>query len=220
MSDVFIKPVLNEEEDTSRDGVDSPVVEKKEVKKRVVRKKKVADFLFDGSKHKQVESYPETLIVPSLHRGQLVNKPTPTGRTLDREVLSDDFIKQYGGGKRTNKFAVLKAKCIYRACEFFGVTPEHLTNAYKLLSGKKIDGFWTTDLIDRFGFTDTEQLSRAQVAKKYNRPNIGVVDVAQNKLRDILNTANVEKAYVDLVKDIKEEFSRDLRDKTVYGEEG
>ena len=43
-------------------------------------------------------------------------------------------------------------------------------------------------------------------------------DEDTQKLFDIINTLDVSKAYVGLIKDIKDEFARELRDKAVYGE--
>ena len=53
--------------------------------------------------------------------------------------------------------------------------------------------------------------------RKYNKSSRSV-DVAQEKLFDIINTVDVSKAYVGFIKEIKDEFARDLRDKAVYGE--
>ena len=117
-----------------------------------------------------------------------------------------------------NKISMHKAKCCYRTCEFFDSTAKHIKSAYSKLAGKRIDGFWVTDLFDRFGWSNGEQLSRSQLAKSYNKRNINSVDIAQEKLYGILNTADVEKSYVALIVDIKEEFAKDLKEKTIYGE--
>jgi hypothetical protein len=206
--------VINAPKEEAVEEVKSLAAEKKVVKKRVVKPKakKKSAFKFDGSKYKEIETYAETLPVRQLNRrGQLVVEKTPTGRDLEREVMSKEFVSTYGNGNLHN------AKCKYRACENFDVTIEHLTKGYSLLSGKKIDGYWATDLIDRFGWSDGEQMSRAMLSKRYNK-NVASVDIAQEKLCDILNTADIQKAYIALVQDIKEEFSRDLREKVVYGE--
>ena len=197
----------------------APVYKKPVAKKRATKStKKRASYKFDVKKYMVTETYPETIPVRQINaRGQMVVENTPTSRFLEREILSDDFIKVVSGGPRNNKKALHHAKCAFRALEFFDVSLEHLTKSYETLSGKRIDGYWATDLIDRFGFSDGEQMSRDMLRRKYNKSSRSV-DVAQEKLYDIINTVDVSKAYVGLIKDIKDEFVRDLRDKAVYGE--
>lgn len=112
-----------------------------------------------------------------------------------------------------------KIKCKVRAARSYGVTIEHLDKAYFDLNGKKLDGFYITDLIDRFGFSDGKLLNRTQLSEKYGYSHGPVVvDVAENKLRSILQNENVKKAYADSLRDIKDEFIQDTNNKAIYGE--
>lgn len=223
MSEVVINNSESNVESDLMSSVKAPIY-KKETKKPGKRKSKSTKgktpaYKFDRNKYMQIEKYDETIPVRQLNRrGQLVVEQTPTGRTLEREVLSDEFISEWGGGSRKNKSVFHKAKCRLRTCEFFEVSPEQIEKGYTVLSGKKIDGFWATDLIDRFGWSDGEQMSRDMLRIRYGKTNRNSVDIAQEKLYDILNTADISKAYVDLIKDIKQEFSEELRNNAVYGE--
>ena len=201
--------------------VDKPLYQKEEVyvPKNINTKK--GSFKLDPKKYKEIEKYDEKIAVRQMNkRGQIIVEQTPTGRVLDREVFSKKFVSDYGAGAKDKVAELHKAKCHFRAAEYFDISVDHLIKGYKILSGKKIDGFWVTDLIDRFGISDGIQMSREELRKLYKKPNKHTVDIAQEKLRDILNTADIESAYVDLVKDIKEEFARDLKEKVLYGEGG
>ncbi len=215
MDQVVMSPVpekeINEGDPT---GAPKAPIYKKEsaikTRKRPEKKGKIPGYRFKDDDYKTLEKYDEKLSVRQLNsRGQLVAVPTPTGRTLEREVLKPEFVRENGG--------LHQAKCKYRAAKFFDVGVSHLEKAYRLLAGKKIDGFWITDLIDRFGFSDGTQMSRAMLVARYKKTNRNLVDVAQEKLYDIVNSDDVTKTYVALVKDITEEFKRDLRDQTIYG---
>jgi len=209
-------------EEVVMNKVEVEVEEKAAPKKRKPRSAKkvaVVSSAFDGSKYKETKSIEEKIAVRQLNRrGQLVVEQTPTGRFVDKEVFTDEFVRKYGGGTKENKTAFHRAKCCFRTGEAFGVDLEQIAKGYVLLSGKKIDGFFITDLIDRFGWSNGEQVSRNQLKDKYKKVSVQSVNIAQDKLRDILKSSDIEKAYVDLVKDIKDEFAKELHDKTVYGE--
>jgi len=220
MSEVVMNPVpqreINEKGEEKKDSNIAPVYEVKKEKKKPKVSTKIQ---FSRKDYHIEEKYDETINVKQYnHLGQLVDTPTPTGRKLTREILSDDFYSKYVKGKRGNSKADHHAKCIFRTSEFFNVKVDHIIKAYSILAGKKIDGFWATDLIDRFGFSNGVQMSRDQLRKAYNKPNVQSVEVAQSKIYDILNKTDINKAYVDLIEDIKSEFSRDIREKSIYGE--
>lgn len=139
-----------------------------------------------------------------------VRKPRATKKNfLFNEDLyaSEDFYANH------------KIKCKLRAARSYGVTIEHLEKAYFDLNGKKLDGFYITDLIDRFGFSDGRALNRTQLSEKYGYGHGPVVvDVAENKLRSILQNENVKKAYADSLRELKDEFIQDTNNKALYGE--
>ncbi len=206
-----------EKKEVAEVSQESPVY-KKEANK-IVKKKKASKFKFDESKYTEIEKYEEHIPIRQVNkRGQVVSVNTPTGRQLERTVLSEEFVKMYGGGSRDNKNALHKAECKIAAAKFFDVSIERLEDSYIKISGKKIDGLFVTDLIDRFGWSDGKKMSRDQLRVLYNKTNINCINIAQQKLCDILKSEDVTKAYVDLIKDIKEEFAEDLRNKVVYGE--
>ena len=190
-------------EATKKNKEDKPKKTTKSVKK---------DYKFDEKVYKCMVQVEESIKKPVYERGRIKEVLVPTGRMIDVEKFRPDFI-------RANKNEDV-AKCRFRAAQYFNVSVEHLLNAYNVLNGKKMDGFYITDLIDRFGFSKGAKsaTNRSRLAEKYGRINSHSVDVAQSKLKDILNNANVKKAYSDFVKEFKEEFSRDTDDKAVYGE--
>lgn len=181
--------------------------EGKAKKKRGPAKK---DFLFNEKDYKTTRKQEKVVKRQAVRRGQVITVDHPTGVMEEIEVLHPDFIRKSGN--------LRKAECRYRAAAFFGVSVDHLLEAYAKLNGKKIDGIYVTDLIDRFGFSNGRQMSRAQIMSSYGRNNVNVVNVAQDNLKEILNASDVRKSYSNYIKDIKEEFSKDIRDKAIYGE--
>lgn len=109
-------------------------------------------------------------------------------------------------------------KCKVRAAKSLGVSIDHLNDTYRKLNGKKLDGFYITELIDRFGFSDGKQKSRAQLATIHNLTNIIPVEVAEDKLKKILVSSNVVDAYKAHIKEFTDGFVHETHDKSVYGE--
>ena len=108
--------------------------------------------------------------------------------------------------------------CKINAARFFDVSVAHLEDAYAQLNGKKIDGFYITDLIDRHGFSDGKQMNRADLARKYNHNHIRPVDVASNNLKQIVRFANVRLAYEAYLTEYKNIFEKSLAEKALTGE--
>lgn len=159
----------------------------------------------EETKVKEETKEPGALVEEKKKRGPRANK---VDFLFSEELYADEKYK-----------ATHKIKCKVRAAKVYGVTIEHLDKAYFDLNGKKLDGIYITELIDRFGFSDGRQLSRAQLANKYGYGlNITPIDVAENKLRSILQSADIKKAYATYLKDIKDEFIKETNDKAVYGE--
>jgi len=206
----------NKEETEKDEDIESPILGKKKNNK----KKSLNDnnIQFDPKKYIVVEKYNEQLPMRELNRrGQLVTTWKDTGRTLEREVLSDEFILKYGKGKREHGVAMHQAKCCFRTGEAFNVELERISETYLKIGSKKIDGFFISDLFDRFGWSEGTQVSRQMLADKYKKPRVSV-DIAQKKLYTILREKDILKAYMKLVKDIKDTFVNELRDEVVHGE--
>lgn len=117
--------------------------------------------------------------------------------------------------KLKDKYRSIKGKV--RAARAFNVSIDHLTKAYKALNGKKVDGFYATDLIDRYGFNG-QPVNRADVARKYGKTSVMGVEVAEEKLKLIISYVNVLAAYGAYMKDIKAELDRGLEETTLFGE--
>ena len=115
--------------------------------------------------------------------------------------------------KKTHLF-----KCKVRASKTFGVTIDHLESAYINLNGKKIDGFYITQIIDRFGFSNGKMLSRSQIANQNGQDSVKVVEVAEEKITDILKNKNVVQAYQKHIKDFADGFLYETKTKTIFGE--
>ena len=196
--------------------INEPVLGRKSVVKKKLLPDKIA---FNPSKYKVTEKYNEKISLREINgRGQVVTTMTDTGRILEREVLSDEFIEEFGKGKRQHGIAMHRAKCCFRTGEAYGVDLERIKDTYLKIGSKKIDGFYISDLIDRYGWSDGTQISRRMLADKYKKPGVTSVDIAQKKLYDILSAKDVFKSYMDLVKDIKDTFVNELRDEVVHGE--
>ena len=112
-----------------------------------------------------------------------------------------------------------KMKCKGRAAKVFGVTLEHLESSYFTLNGKKLAGIYITEIIDRTGYSNGNQLSRAQLSVKYGHDgNVTPIEVVEQKVISILQSSNVKTAYTAYLRDIKDEFTKETNDKAVYGE--
>ena len=154
----------------------------------------------------------ETTTRPVVERGKIVERKIPTGRMIEIEKFSPEFIKA--------NINLDIAKCRYRAAKAFDVSVDQLKEGYKILNGKKLDGFYVTSLIDRYGFSKGPKsaINRDKLAEQYENKTPYSVDIAQNKLKEILQSKDILKSFMEHIKDIKDEFESELKDKTVYGE--
>jgi hypothetical protein len=190
-------------EGVEKDTVDKPKKERKSAKKT---------YEFNPKAYKCMVEIEESVNTRYVHRGRLVEEMMPTGRMIEVEKFRPDYISANKGED--------VAKCRFRAAEYFEVNVEHLIKAYDTLNSKKLDGFYITDLIDRFGFSKGARtaINRSALAKRYGRENSHCIDVAQEKLKGILQNNNIQKAYKEHIDLFKEEFSRETDSKTIYGE--
>ena len=108
-------------------------------------------------------------------------------------------------------------RCKYRACKNYDISIEKMQEATRLLNGRKIDGFYVNDLIGRFGFYDGVQVNRADLARKYKTTPFAV-DVAQDKLKNILQSLNIEAAYLKYINILKREEEKKITDMVDQGE--
>ena len=88
------------------------------------------------------------------------------------------------------------------------------------MNGKKIDGFYINQLLDRFGFHDGLQVSRKTYLEQL-KSNSGrhAVDVAEQKLKEILDRPNIRDSYLSYIKEGMDQANRETKDKSVYGEQ-
>ena len=122
------------------------------------------------------------------------------GKVVEKEIPAPEFRNHRG-------------KCRISAAKAYDVSIDHLEKAYIALNGKKIDGVYATDLIDRYGFVDGRNFNRASLAEKYNKNNIQPIDIAETKLKEIVSYDNVLKAYDELyIKPIKAEAEKEIED--------
>lgn len=154
----------------------------------------------------------ETVERQVIQNNRLKTVLVPTGNIIEVEKLRPDYIQD-----NLNEDI---AKCRLRAAKAFDCSVNHLKEGYRLLNGKKLDGFYVTSLIDRFGFSggSKKAINRDILAQKYENKTVYSVDVAQEKLKQILASKDIVKAFMDTVKDVKESFENDLKEKTVYGQ--
>ena len=110
-----------------------------------------------------------------------------------------------------------QGKCQIRAAKKFNVPISHLKETYLILNGKKIDGFLSNDLIDRYGFNNGKCMNRADLAKKYGYDNPFTVDMAEKKLGLILKEADTLKAYGKYVGDVTATIRAEIEEKAVLG---
>lgn len=110
-------------------------------------------------------------------------------------------------------------KCRVKTAKFFDTSIAGVEKAYETLCNRKVDGFYVTELIDRHGFHDGRLKSRGMLLKEYNMgSNQRVVDIAESKIKDMIESGDVAKAYNNYRDGIKKEMNRDLDELTIYGE--
>ena len=93
-------------------------------------------------------------------------------------------------------------KCKNRTCSVLGVTEEHIDEALGVLNGRRVDGFLVEDIIGRFGYFDGMCVNRPDLANKYGR-KVRALEIATDRLKEILNNADVKKAYKNYTEGIK-----------------
>lgn len=112
-----------------------------------------------------------------------------------------------------------REKCRIRTAKKFNLSIDHIQAAYYDLAGKKIDGFFINELIDRLGFSDGILESRTMITKRLDLgQKAQLIDVAEHKLKKMLSSINPLKEYGKYINDVQQEFSKGLNDKAVYGE--
>ena len=140
---------------------------------------------------------------------EVLQQQDSRGYIRDVEVLLPQFE-----GKKGHIF-----RCKLRCAKAYDISIEHLEKAYYELNGKKIDGFYVNHIFDRYGFYDGLQISRKTLLENLKSTSTRhAVDVAEQKLRVILNNNDIKKAYGKYVADGLESVSRETTDKAVYGE--
>ena len=157
--------------------VEEVVAEEPKPKKKRAAKKKDESFKLDLSK------YYET-----------VKFQSEDGRIGDKEMAKAEFQ-----GKSP---AAILNRCKLRAAKAYEVNIDHLEKAYYELNGKKIDGFFADMLLDRHGFSTGLQISRKTFLERLKSDAaIASVDVAEAKLKAIINNSDIKAAYAKYVKE-------------------
>ena len=143
---------------------------------------------------------------------EMRQKQDGRGYIQDVEALKDQFV-----GDEPSKHIF---RCKLRAAKAYDVSIKHLERAYYELNGKKIDGFYINQLLDRFGFHDGLQVSRKTYLEQL-KSNSGrhAVDVAEQKLKEILNNPNIRDSYSSYIIEGMDQDNRETKDKSVYGEQ-
>lgn len=126
------------------------------------------------------------------------------------------FLDKMNPTRSPNKMSHL-VKCKFRACSFFNVSLDHLTKAYKALSGRKIDGVFINDMIDRYGFSNGRQTNLADLASKNSKNNFSI-EIAIDKLKAIIVYENVLGAYGAYMNDVQVEIEKGIKESYVFGE--
>ena len=110
-------------------------------------------------------------------------------------------------------------KCKYRTAKALGYPIDRVEQAYELLNGKKIDGFYVNDIIDRYGFSDSRAKSRATVsAANGHLANVRPLEIAESKLKTIMGAQNMANGYAKYVKTIGDEIEKERHDIAAMGE--
>lgn len=105
-------------------------------------------------------------------------------------------------------------KCRVRCARWFDVSFEHMEEAYRVLNGKKVDSLPISAIIDRFGWSNGEQMNRADLGKKYGI-SVYAVQLAQEKLKTIIQRKDLATAYIEYVREFEREKAVDvIRDQT------
>ena len=108
-------------------------------------------------------------------------------------------------------------KCLFRLCKELGVSHNHLTKVYEQLNGRKIDGFFIQDMIDRYGYEGATNVNRVQLAQKHGKlPRH--LEVAFRTLKSIAQAEEPIKAFMKYQKEYEDALLKERRDAVVAGE--
>lgn len=116
------------------------------------------------------------------------------------------------------EYRTLIGKCKLRAAKRYDVSVEHLTSAYRTLNGKKVDGYYVNDLVDRYGFSNPARAeNRPCLSARYGINNPNTVDIAEDKLQLILRESDVMVAYAKYIGDGMAVVRAGIEEKAVIG---
>lgn len=135
----------------------------------------------------------------------------------EHEVLDGDEVKKVKVYNDPYKKKGTIARGKLRAAQALDVTISHLEESVKILNGRKIQGFFATDLIGRYGYFDGVTVSRSDLGRKYKK-NASAVDLATMKLMEIIRFDDVKSAYALYLKEIEIEESHEKKESTREGE--
>ena len=109
------------------------------------------------------------------------------------------------------------------AAKFFDTTIDRVSEVATILNGRKIDGFIVNELIGRLGFFDLFRMNRQKVADKKNERDgsksatIVSVDIASEKLKEIIHEPDAQKAYRNHVEGYTKEVNKEINDEAQQG---
>lgn len=103
------------------------------------------------------------------------------------------------------------------AAKRYDVPVEQLEKVYEELNGRKIDGFFVTDILDRHGFSGWP-INRQTLSEQYKKRSTKPLEIAEAKVMKIAKSHNIRKAYQDYINDVQEEQAAEVEEKRKYGE--
>ena len=108
-------------------------------------------------------------------------------------------------------------KCLFRLCRELGISRDHLTKVYDELNGRKIDGFFVQDMIDRYGYEGAPNINREQMASRHGKM-ARHLNVAFRTLKTIAQAEEPIKAFMKYQREYEDALLKERRDAVVSGE--
>jgi len=121
--------------------------------------------------------------------------------------------------KRVNKpeYNNHQGKCTHKLCKELGISHKHLDKVYSSLNGRKIDGFFVNEMIDRYGYEGAPNINRHQLAQRHGKIARHLA-VAFDTLKGIARQQDPIKAFMKYQKEYEDALLKERRDATVDGE--
>lgn len=133
------------------------------------------------------------------------------------EGMFEDARGKYSRVVNKEQYNDHGGKCTHRVCKELGINHDHLDMCYAKLNGRKLDGFYINEMIDRYGYQGAPNLNRAALSAKYGKITRHL-EVAFEKLKGIVHNNDPLESFMKYQKEYEDVLLKTRRDKVVDGE--